>query len=461
MGLNPFTQTQQQPGGIDKLAQNAMFPQSQQEHTQFATPSQMPTSAEVVDADYDAPTDSYTGMPTKPFAYGGIASIPRYDGEDGSVVQAAAPAVNPDLVNLDPELLGGDEGIAKLNALKATDPKAYNSQLMSALSKQMQSQYNTNSNYVPTWQQFQSLQSSDPAQWHREQLAWLGHHQGWQIGQNTSDRNAAEQPVIQDEIEQARKAGLSDQEIQQILSGSSQSANYQNQQRIAQEAASGGNGIGDLVKVAAPIALSMALGPEMMALAPELGAVGAGALTGATVGGIGAGITGGDIGKGVLMGGATGALGGSLNGIDPSITQGLNAAKSAYSLSQNPNNPMAAIGAAKNVASMIPVNAAHGGLMAGGGIANLGSYSDGGQLLKGPGDGMSDNIPAKIGQHQPARLADGEFVIPADVVSHLGNGSTDAGAKQLYKMMDRIRAARTGNPKQGKRINPDKFLPKG
>jgi hypothetical protein len=94
-----------------------------------------------------------------------------------------------------------------------------------------------------------------------------------------------------------------------------------------------------------------------------------------------------------------------------------------------------------------------------GGIATLGSYSDGGQLLKGPGDGMSDNIPAKIGEAQPARLADGEFVIPADVVSHLGNGSTDAGAKQLYAMMDKIRKARTGNKKQGKQINPSKFLP--
>jgi hypothetical protein len=94
-----------------------------------------------------------------------------------------------------------------------------------------------------------------------------------------------------------------------------------------------------------------------------------------------------------------------------------------------------------------------------GGIATLGSYSDGGQLLKGPGDGMSDNIPAKIGEAQPARLADGEFVIPADVVSHLGNGSTDAGAKQLYSMMDKIRKARTGNKKQGKQINPSKFLP--
>jgi hypothetical protein len=106
-------------------------------------------------------------------------------------------------------------------------------------------------------------------------------------------------------------------------------------------------------------------------------------------------------------------------------------------------------------------DAAHGGLMslARGGIATLGGYSDGGRLLKGPGDGMSDNIPAMIGAKQPARLADGEFVIPADVVSHLGNGSTEAGANVLYKMMNKVRRARTGNPKQGKQINPKKFIP--
>jgi hypothetical protein len=85
--------------------------------------------------------------------------------------------------------------------------------------------------------------------------------------------------------------------------------------------------------------------------------------------------------------------------------------------------------------------------MAHGGIANLhqynlGSYSDGGRLLKGPGDGVSDDIPATIGNGQPARLADGEFVIPARIVSELGNGSTDAGARELYKMMDRIQAGR-------------------
>jgi hypothetical protein len=112
------------------------------------------------------------------------------------------------------------------------------------------------------------------------------------------------------------------------------------------------------------------------------------------------------------------------------------------------------------------VTAATGGLMslAAGGSTNqrfnLGSYSDGGRLLRGPGDGMSDNIPATIANKQPARLADGEFVIPADVVSHLGNGSTNAGSKVLYEMMEKIRRARTGNAKQGKKINPNKLIPR-
>jgi hypothetical protein len=72
---------------------------------------------------------------------------------------------------------------------------------------------------------------------------------------------------------------------------------------------------------------------------------------------------------------------------------------------------------------------------------------------------MSDSIPATIEGKQPARLADSEFVLPADVVSHIGNGSSKAGAKRLYKMMDKIRMARTGTKKQGKQINPDKYLP--
>lgn len=100
--------------------------------------------------------------------------------------------------------------------------------------------------------------------------------------------------------------------------------------------------------------------------------------------------------------------------------------------------------------------------MAEGGLSTLGSYTHarGGRMLKGPGDGMSDSIPASIDGKRPARLATDEFVVPADVVSHLGNGSSDAGAKVLYDMMAKVRRARTGSEKQGKQINPNKFVPK-
>jgi hypothetical protein len=108
------------------------------------------------------------------------------------------------------------------------------------------------------------------------------------------------------------------------------------------------------------------------------------------------------------------------------------------------------------------VGMAAGGMnMASGGIAGLGGYSDGGRMLKGPGDGMSDSIPGVIGGKQPARLADGEFVVPADVVSHLGNGSTDAGAKKLYSMMDKVRQARTGKKKQAPQVDMTKYMPIG
>jgi hypothetical protein len=100
--------------------------------------------------------------------------------------------------------------------------------------------------------------------------------------------------------------------------------------------------------------------------------------------------------------------------------------------------------------------------LASGGLSDLGGYSDGGRLLRGPGDGVSDSIPAQIGDKQPARLADGEFVVPARIVSELGNGSTEAGAKQLYKMLDRVQNARgktTGKDKVAKNTNAAKLLP--
>jgi hypothetical protein len=100
-----------------------------------------------------------------------------------------------------------------------------------------------------------------------------------------------------------------------------------------------------------------------------------------------------------------------------------------------------------------PTLAAHGGLM---------SFAKGGaNYLRGRTDGMADKLNTSIDNKQAAKLSHGEFVIPADVVSHLGNGNSDAGADKLYQMMARIRKARTGNPAQGKRINPDKFMPGG
>ena len=113
------------------------------------------------------------------------------------------------------------------------------------------------------------------------------------------------------------------------------------------------------------------------------------------------------------------------------------------------------------------VGGANGGLMAmaDGGMAqqfNLGGYSDGGRLLRGPGDGVSDSIPATIGNKRPARLADGEFVVPARIVSELGNGSTEAGARKLYAMMNRVQAARRGTVGKGrvaKNSRSDKYLP--
>lgn len=97
-----------------------------------------------------------------------------------------------------------------------------------------------------------------------------------------------------------------------------------------------------------------------------------------------------------------------------------------------------------------------------GGLSDLGDYSDGGRLLRGPGDGVSDSIPAQIGQKQPARLADGEFVVPARIVSELGNGSTEAGARKLYAMMDRVQKARgktVGKDKVAKNSRADRHLP--
>jgi len=140
--------------------------------------------------------------------------------------------------------------------------------------------------------------------------------------------------------------------------------------------------------------------------------------------------------------------------MDPLKMQG-SPAYNAYQAAQQAESQRIADYAAQNF------GLASGGLSgyANGGMSNLGGYSDGGHLLKGPGDGVSDSIPATIGGKQPARLAEGEFVIPARIVSELGNGSTDAGAKRLYAMMDRIKAKRASTKNIAANTKAYKYLP--
>jgi len=143
----------------------------------------------------------------------------------------------------------------------------------------------------------------------------------------------------------------------------------------------------------------------------------------------------------------------------PSPTQGLN--KSSY-LPTDMESIRQSMLNTRGLQELTKGPMSQGMAFAEGGLSSLGGYAAGGnpRLLRGPGDGMSDNIPAMIGKKQPARLADGEFVIPADVVSHLGNGSTEAGANRLHEMMNKVRRDRTGNSKQGKQIVAAKYMPK-
>jgi len=493
--------------GIGDLGQydfmnKGMYPGSQIDRSYYATPTQVPLGAQAAIADYDPHTNPLTGQPVSRFADGGIAAL-RYNGEDGSQIETPAP--------------------------EETKPPT-----MGELAQQIKEAYRSNQNYDDLWKQFAATKEQDPKEWYKKELEFLGNQQGWQIGQNRSDRLEALQPQLTNTVADAKAAGLNDKEINSILGTSSQEANMANQRRIAEEGAKGQGWVnqnipGGWTTVGAAAALAAA--PYAYgALAGSGGGFGISALPGAssTLGTLAApgaagttfGITGGALGAGVpaslmvpttgaLVGGA-GAVGGSSLGKIMATKMALETIAGGAGGSGGQSSPTSA--GPSSTTSYIPFNPNQGqsntrsladtynptsanafaipgmtngyygyqpqtfnyGInprrgMAAGGIAelaagggtNLGSYSDGGHLLKGPGDGMSDHIPATIGGQQPARLAEGEFVVPADVVSHLGNGSTDAGAKQLYKMMDKIRKARTGNAKQGKQINPDKFFPKG
>lgn len=465
-------------GGIGALDNNSIYPLSRMDKTQYSVPTQLPTSAEIISSDYDPKMDAFTGMPQ------------RFE-EGGDVVDPAPEEAKPPT--------------------------------MGELAEQIKYAYRTNQNYDDLWKQFQSMKSEDPQEWYRKELEFLGGQQGWQIGQNTEGRADALMPQLKNTVEEAKTAGLAEEEIQNILGTSSQEANMANQRRIAEEGAKGKGWVNQNIPGGwATVGTAAALAAAPYAYGALAGTTGAGGLTAASVPslttglavpttgalagtGIGAGTAAGASGLGLTAASVpslatglavptTGALGGigTLGGATAGMTTGQKlvalklatsamggggggseSAPSATMTTQQSAPPPSVASTQFNPAfsmpSMFAMNQTGPGAYyqptlhryAEGGVADLGGYAAGGKLLKGPGDGMSDDIVANIAGKQPARLADGEFVVPADVVSHLGNGSTDAGAKHLYKMMDRIRQARTGNPKQGKRINPDKFLPKG
>jgi hypothetical protein len=465
---------------LDFMA-SGMYPGSQQDQTQYAAPAQLPAGAQAVamQSEYEAKTNPVTGEPMAHFNNGGIAAL-RYD-DGGDVQQPQAPAYsNDDKGNLvdtngkivatvearnDPYIqstyfnpnsaVASDPAEAQaLYDLKSKDPKQYYSQVADKLGSQIINSYQGNQNYDTEYNQLQSLKDVAPQDYYRNQLGFKAHSMGWQVGQNTGDRNAPTQQEIQGMIPEAQKAGLSSDQINSIVNTNFGQARNKNVQRIATLAETGGSGFSfqkDLQPILQNVGIAALTAGAAGALAPAAG-IGAGAAeAGAAAGSelAGAGSTVADAGLGL---------------------SDLQNAYKAYGLGKNilgvassgGKNIGADIGAARGIYGLgSTMMAAKGGIAhSADGVASLGSYSDGGQLLKGPGDGMSDHIPATIGGKQPARLADGEFVIPADVVSHLGNGSTDAGAKHLYKMMDKIRKARTGNPKQGKQINASKFLPR-
>lgn len=219
-------------------------------------------------------------------------------------------------------------------------------------------------------------------------------------------------------------------------------------------------------------ALSKDTGLRLYAEGGEVGGgvTGAGLAPGTPVASIGGGVTGRGLPPGApvagAMGGAKPPAAPGMESFDSMVASGIHPANAAAMHGMDPRPflgvPTApAAGYARKPEVMeSPYGASTRSRSTYGGRPKR--YATGGYLNTGGeiGDGMSDDIQATINNNQPAALSDGEFVVPADVVSHLGNGSSDAGAKRLYDMMDKVRKARTGTKKQGREINPEKMMPK-
>jgi hypothetical protein len=364
---------------------NDMYPQSQQEHTNFATPTQMPTSAEVVNADYEMKSNPFTGSPTG-MAKGGIAGY-----ADGGTPQA--------------------RNISELSSMAGALPR--------------DSSPTGNMSYPnggAGWGYNLALQqlNKDPADAAPQGPA-----------QYTYDPKLQKYNIVEPVAPAAKPAdyGMMNPIVSQM---NAQQSGAGDKWAEAMMPFGGGMGFRN-TSYEQPQQFSDGLFGKMFSqIIPEL--------------------VSGDGSNQYQYNPQTQQYVHLAEGGD--ITEGYKGYGQQNQGGRNPIELLKALSAKQPEPTQTTVvRQAHGGL------STLGGYSDGGRMLKGPGDGMSDNIPATIGGRQPARLADGEFVVPADVVSHLGNGSTDAGAKRLYSMMDKVRQARTGNKKQGKQIKAEKYLP--
>jgi hypothetical protein len=536
-------------GGLAGLTGNAIYPQSRTDATQYAINTQLPTSSEVVGADYDAKTNAYTGMPYR-FARGGIASIPRFDGETGSQVEAP-PEWNPESGQVKLQTPDPEDPYGGMKTIDYTIPQDQIKNYAPTLDLETGKPtgggaYVLNDGSTMHIGRDGIVQATTPGR-NDYKLNEQGYYQPvgenltWNGGANMLTKKIGGVDVVVDPM--FTKGGYQDAKGNLRVDENGVpiplAPNYL-------DSGVGKSGLSDAAPYIAAAAMMAATGmptgfegmvPASETLLGSMGYLGAGSTAGISSADLGTtsyiapqssvfpGVSTADLGTtpylapsssasiAPQMGPTYAELGyqgaGAKSTADAiAAADAASKAAAAKTASMTPMQKyVAATMAAKalssgsggggggpsstttttqnppaqNVASnqfnpnmvmpnMFAMNQAAPGMYyqpqtyryyAQGGVADLGGYAAGGKLLKGPGDGMSDSIVANIAGKQPARLADGEFVVPADVVSHLGNGSTDAGAKHLYKMMDRIRQARTGNSKQGKRINPNKFLPKG
>ena len=418
-------------GGIAALANEDMYPQSQQKHTAFATPSQMPVSAEVVGS-YEPMTDTYTGSPIK-FADGGDVQqqlqAARYVAPPVAVVPLA-PATN------------------KYDIAQRTPSQSVQTYL-TGMADSANQEYNVAPrplNMLPGGGQNASASDLNKI---------IGEYYRQNLGRT------ADQPGLDYWTSQVQNKGM---KLGDVVSNIKASPEYQ---ALHPTAAATTQQTIPVTQANFDANAYLAANPDVArgwASSPWEHYQQYGKNEGRPA---------------TALANATSTTGPAQADIDaylaanPTTTRTYNPVTQTYGA---PNVTQAQIDAwrAAQAAAMMPtptynyIGGAAGGLpkdfkyAAGGPTYGLGSYSDGGRLLKGPGDGVSDDIPAQIGEHQPARLADGEFVVPARIVSELGNGSTDAGARKLYQMMDRVNNKRAKSAKKGKfAINSkaDKELP--